>query len=343
MVVSDLIDVIDWSRLCGICPRESDGVIKAEVYLKINRASYRMLNRGDFIGTMQLVRFCISSGCITLPRQVERVDQAMLCGVPLNVTNPWHQFIAPMASRYGGGYFGGFGPFTWTSGSFEDRGYYATFRDVIPGSKKLRIYPESPNDVGKEVYIQGLDDNGQYIIEDPDYNGFKLTLAMPYVESSYFVSSVMGVIKPVTDNLLNLYEVDTENSNSRRLIAQYDPAETTVELRRYRVPGFNCCTNTGEETDSTKTLLALVKIKHLPVSRETDYLVIENPAAFEEMIRSLEHKDANQPKEAAEAELNAVRELNLEKRNRSPGQQIAVRLRTQGTAQPWRKGVGAIW
>lgn len=342
MTVNDLVNVIDFTRLMGICPRDADGVIDDRVYQICNRASYRMLNRGDFIGSMQLIRFCISSGCITLPRQVERIDEAMLNGVPLSIHNPWWQFVPPTSPRCGGGYWGGYGPFTWGGGHMEDRGYYATFRDINPGSKKIRIYPNSPNDVGEEVYVQGMDDNNQFLLEDPAYNGIKLTLAMPYVESSVYVSSILGVIKPVTEGNLDLYEVDTLDGNSRRLLATYEPSETTIQLRRYRVPGFSCCAESDDST-TTKTLLALVKIKHLPVSRPTDYLVIENPAAFEEMIRCLEKKDADQNQQATEAELNAVRELNLEKRNRSPKSQLTVAVRTQGSAQPYRKGIGQIW
>lgn len=340
VTVDDMIDLVDWGRILGICPRDSAGVIDPRVYLALNRTSYRLLNRGDWIGSTQLVRFCLTSGCITLPRQIERVDESMLDGSPLTMRNPWWQFVDNIGTRCGNGWWGGWGPFSsWVPGSFEDRGYYATFRDVNPGSKKIRIYPDSPNDVGEEVYIQANDDDNNPIIEDPDYNGFKLTLAMPYVESSYFVSTILGVIKPITEKRLSLYEVDT--ANTRRLLAVYDPDETTVELRRYRAPG--CCEHDEEETERTRTLLALVKIKHLPVRRPTDYLVIENPAAFEEMVRCLEKKDANDIQGAIVAEQDAVRELNLEKRNRSPKQQITVAVRTQGTAAPWKRGIGGIW
>lgn len=343
MTVADIVDLIDWGRVANICPRDADDAIVPAVYSLLNRSQYRMLQRGDWMGSSQLVRFCISTGCITLPRQVERVDEAMLNGTPLTMRNPWYQFVPPVSARCGDGWWGGFGPFTLPGGSMEDRGLYATFKDINPGSKKIRIYPDSPNDAGEEVYIQANDDDNNPIIEDPEYNGFKLTLAMPYVESSYFVSTILGVIKPVTEKNLNLYEVDTTDNNSRRLIAIYEPSETTVELRRYKVPGFNCCSDAAAESTTTKTLLALVKIKHLPVSRPTDYLVIENPAAFEEMIRCLEKKDADQVDQAQRAELDAVRELNLEKRNRSPKQQITVALRTQGTAATFRKNIGGIW
>ena len=51
LTVNDLVDVIDFSRLMGICPRDADGVIDERVYKTINRASYRMLSRGDWIGS----------------------------------------------------------------------------------------------------------------------------------------------------------------------------------------------------------------------------------------------------------------------------------------------------
>lgn len=342
---------MDWGRLVGICPEVTDSsgntVINSEVYKFLNRAQSRMLQRGDWVGSVQVIRMCINNGCVTLPRQVERVDEAMLNCVPLSIYNQWWQFVPPVAPYCGNGQWWGHGPFSWTWGHMEDRGYYATFRDINPGSKKIRIYPNSPNDVGEEVYVQGMDDNNQFLSEDPAYNGIKLTLAMPYVESSVFVSSILGVIKPATEGNLDLYEIDTANGNTRRLLATYEPAEKTVQLRRYRIP----CSTTGgcavcadsESTSNPQTLLALVKIKHLPVSRPTDYLVIENAAAFEEMIRCLDKKDADQPQSAAIAEQDAVRELALEKRNRSPKTQIPVRLRTQGTAQPWKKGVGSMW
>ena len=335
MTFGELVDQIDFGRIANLCPRKSDGTIDPRVTMLVNRAQSRMLARGDWIGSVQLIRLCITDGCITLPRQVERVDQAMMHGVALTVRNPWFQFVDPVGGHNhdGANYWGGWGPFTCQGANLLDKGYHATFRDVIPGQKKIRIYPDSPNDVGKEVLIQATDDNNQIIIESPAYNGFKMVLALPYVESNYFVSSIMAVIKQKTERNLNLYEVDTAHANSLRMLAIYEPGETTIELRRYQAPSScGSCAN--------QTFLALVKLKHIPVSLESDLLVIENLGAFEEMIRSLESKDKNQPQEANEAEANAVRELNLEKRNRSPVDQIAIQVRTMGSALPSKHGVG---
>lgn len=347
LTLGDLATSLDWGRLANLCPRLGDGSIDPRVTMLANRSEERMMARGDWIGTMQLVRFCIYESCITFPRQVERVEEAMLNGNPLEVKNQWASFVDPIGSRYGNGWFGGWGPFTFNyaggglggcsnNGRLIDRGEHATFRDIIPGTKKIRIYPDSPNDVGKEVLIQGYDDSNQFIIESPDYNGFKLTLALPYVESSYFVSSIVGVTKPITDRNLNLYEVATSTANSLRLLAIYEPGETTVSLRRYQIPGFPCTSTCAQN------FLALVKLQHVPVLRETDYLVIQSPAAFEEMIRALEKKDAGQYDEAARSEADCVRELNLGKRNHSPSDQMPIVIRTQGNSQPRRYGVGYI-
>lgn len=335
MSVADAVDLIDFGRVAGICARKSDGSVDPRVYSLLNRSQFRLLQRGDFVGSIQLIRICIDSGCVSMPRQVERVDEAMLNGVPLSVRNPWYSFVDRAAATCGNGYWWGYGPFNWTGSSLLDAGYHSTFRDVVPGSKKLRIYPDSPNDVGKEVLIQAVDDNSQNIIESPLYNGFKMVVALPYVESAYYVSSVLGVIKPETQKNLNLYEADT--SGNLRALAIYEPTETTPEYHRYRVPGFStaagCC---------NQSFLALVKLKHVPVARETDYLIIENPAAFESMIRSLEKRDADKPGDALSAEVDAVRELNLQKRNASPSEQIPIVLRTQGSSPPWRHGVGRL-
>src|SRR5688572_30001084 len=139
MTVSDLVDTLDWGRLAGFCATDADGVIDDRVYKLVNRASYKMLQRGDWPGSVQLIRFCITNGCITLPRQVERVDVAMLDGAPITVRNQWYNFVEPIGPRCGNGWFSGYGPFNYSGGNFEDRGFYATFRDIIPGSKKIRL------------------------------------------------------------------------------------------------------------------------------------------------------------------------------------------------------------
>jgi|SRR5688572_7809941 len=336
MTVADIIEELDWGRIMNICPRLPDGTVDPRVYKILNRSESRALVRGDWIGSVQPVKFCITDGCITLPRQVERVDAAKLDGMILDVRNQWFSYLPRVTDSCGGGYWYGYGPFNYAGANLIDQGCYATFRDVIPGSKKLRIYADSPNDVGKEVLIQAVDGNNQVIIESDAYNGFKMTIALPYVESTYFVTNIMGVIKPKTERNLNLYEVATANNNSLRQLAIYEPGETTVELRRYKIPGMQCT------SECPHSFMAIVKLRHVTLERETDYLVIENVGAFEEFIRMLEKKDSGNIEAAITAESDGVRELNLEKRNRSPGDQISIAVRSQGRAQPWRHGVGRM-
>lgn len=336
MTVSDIVDLIDWGRILNVCPRKSDGSIDPRVYLALNRSQYRMMSRGDFMGSIQVMKLCITSGCITTPRQIERIDAAKLSGQVLSVRNPWYDYIPPISNTCGNGVWFGHSGFNWTGADLLDAGYHTTFRDVNPPGKKLRIYPDSPLDVGKEVYIQAFDDNSQAIIESAAYAGFKMTVALPFVESAYFVSSIISVIKPQTERNLNLYQADS--TANLVLLAIYEPTETTIELRRYQVPG--CWT---ANTECPQSFMAVVKLKHIPVARETDLLVIENPAAFEDMIKSLEYKDANQQDAAMKSELNAVRELSLEKRNRSPSDEIPIVIRTCGNASPWKHGVGQLW
>lgn len=337
MTVADIISLIDWGRILAICPRLPDGSVDPRVYLALNRSQARMLSRGDWVGSTQIIKLCLDQGCITLPRQVERIDAASINGMNLDVRNPWYSFMPRINDYCSGGSYWGYGPFGITGGNLLDKGFHTTFRDLIPGSKKIRIYCDSPNDVGKEVLIQAIDPSNQQIIESPNYAGFKMVLALPYVESSYYLgASPLGIIKPVTERNINLYEVDTANSNSLRLLGIYEPSETTIELRRYQIPGY-CCTTTCQQV-----FLALVKLKHISVSRESDYLVIENPSAFEEFIRMLEAKDAGNIEKAITAEADGVRELNLQKRNSSPGDQISISVRTQGKASPWKHGVGRM-
>jgi len=311
----------------------------------INKATRMLMTRGNFWGTVQMVQGCILNQCVTWPRYVGSVLAVNTCGRSAGVWNNWAGFvpIGPAGVRGEG--------FTCNSdgscgGNLRDDNYGTSpvFNQVPCGKEYyIRVYPASRVDIGKTITIYGIDFNGQVIrtkLSDGTWqDGVTLTIGVPFTSTSFKVREVTRVLKDVTQNIIRLFMYDADNDKLISMAA-YDPSETSPDYRVSKIHGdvrACCCCPQGN-----RIIKALTKLQFIPAVNDTDLVLIENLDALGLMIQAIKNKNATNVSTSQALELDAVRELNLELRNRFPLNQTPVSINPFGTAIPARHGIGRI-
>jgi hypothetical protein len=257
-----------------------------------NAFQERALNLGRWNGTTQLVRFCLTGGCLVLPREVAVIEAAKLDGVPMQIATPWYQFLRPHEPSYPGlspncagwsnGCGCGCGCFPMT---LEQRGTQASFAKTSTNNQRIRFYPGNAVDNGKTIIVQGYDSNGNWVrttVGDARIDGEQVTLAMPFVDTTtiWKPGAPTGVIKEVTQYRVLGYAVDATTGDEVS-IADYQPGETEPMYQVYNIPKFGRV-GCGCGTGSTRTLLAIVSLQNTPVVVDNDWLLFTNLAAYKE-------------------------------------------------------------
>lgn len=314
----------------------------AEFLAYLNEATERLIFRGKFKGSYQKVRLCLSDGCITLPRQIASITDIALCNNPIPIRNQFFEFLSN-----GDGILSG-DSCSCAPSQLVDRGWFPLFFDIRGTNKRIRVYPDVTTDAGKIVTFFGNDKNGNWIrssetVDDVTTwsDGFTLTIADPFVDSTFDVKDITGIQKEDTDGAILIYEVDTE-SGEQRLLGRMEPKERVASYRRYFLNGLDsgdCC-----DCD-TKTITAMAKLEFIPLSVDSDYLYIDNLPALKEMCRSILFGERDSIQANAQAELcekRAIRELNHQKQHLNGDQEIAIGLNIFGSAPLYKQRIGKL-
>lgn len=307
----------------------------------------RLIERGNWKGSIQRIRMCLDNGCVTLPRQVLSLKDMSFCDRAIPIRNQWWEYLPNGDGVMHASNCGSTCAASCPGTQAIDRGFHPTFSDVRAPNKRLRIYVQLASDYGKRMLIQGYDSNNDFIrtIDDSvNVDGIWLTFTDPYVDLPFDISSITGIQKDVTNGDVLLYEIDTI-TGLQRLIGRYEPSETVAQYHRYLITDFGntgsgCCTN-----ESTRTITALAKLDFIPVSVPTDYLFIDNIPAIKEMCQSIRFSEMDTAQAQAQAlihEKKAIRELNHQKQNLNGDDQVAVIQRVYGSAALWKKSIGRL-
>lgn len=259
----------------------------------------------------------MDQNCITFPRQIQTIEAFQICTTPGIVRNGWFEFLGN--GRGAPGSCGG-------GNLFPMGDMYCTYSDIVPGAKKIRIYPLNGVDAtpgsGKTILLQGYDDNSDWILTDGGATeGERLTLIMPYVESTKFFSALVSVQKQRSAGYVRVFEKDTTLADPLGLrdIALWAPDETAPQYLRSLIPGLSgsgsCCSNTTTEEDSetvcNKTkVTVMAKARFIPVLNDTDWLQIGSMAALQEMILSVARREQG-PAYFADSEAHEQRAVRL--------------------------------
>ena len=288
LIVQDIRSTI--ARVIGTC------VDDPRVYDYINQACRRLLHKGLWAGAYGRFTIHTVGGCITWPRQIETIESvADCCGVG-TVRNQWFEF---QESGYGllGGENG-----ACVGKQLVDRGTVVSYRDMSGGTNSyLRVYPGDASDVGKTITLQGVDQNGNWIRTQSGgvwIDGEKLTLALPYVQSTKKFISLSGVIRDATNTASRLYEYNATTLLELDL-AVYDPDETLPQYRRSYLT--DRCSN-----DEDKPVTVMAKMRHINATSVNDYLIPPSPDAIKLMVMAIRKEENDLIQEAVAYEAKAV-------------------------------------
>lgn len=334
-------DSRDLAAVMGVCPTSLDG----REYL--NKAVRMLMNRGNFWGTVQLMRGCVFNQCITWPRYVGTVLAMNMCGANVPVWNNWYEFL-PIGTR--GIMHEGFRIVgTSCSGNLAaaNEGTTSVFDNVPCGKARyIRAYPQTRLDAGKKVTIFGIDSNGQTIrtkrTDGTFQDGVVINISVPFGSTSITVREITRVVKEETQGVVRLFQYDA-TGDTLHDCAVYEPTELSPNYRFTRIQGTNqrargCC----DCPDGLKQIKGLVKLQFVPVKHDDDLVLIENLDAIAMMIQGIRNREANKQGSADGLESSAIRELNLELRDKFPLEQTPIQLNPFGTALPARHMIGRI-
>lgn len=224
-----------------------------------------------------------------------------------------------------------------------------SFNDIYGSGRYLRFFCEKREDYGKTITVYGVNDatglpirqkvNGVWI------DGTTLTLKTGFVSTTMTVRHVSRIIKDVTQGLVFGYGYDAAN-DVMEPFGQYEPTETHPLYMRYKLTAPICTGRTGSSATTNcgelKSALALVKLAFIPAVADTDVVAIQNVDALKMLIQSIRFEEASDLNNKRQYELDAIRELNLEFNNITPKEEIAVSVRSFGSAIPSHAGVGMI-
>jgi hypothetical protein len=240
--------------------------------------------------------------------------------MPITVNNYWWDFVDREDYTQ------------WCGMCFDNNwltntGYSALYQDVPNGDWLVRAYPTDSTDVGKTIKIFGLDGYGQRLMEKDSsgtwVDGLTITLAIPYGSTSVYVRQIERVIKQETEKPVFLYAYDPARDMLIDL-AKYDPSETNPWYARDRLR-TGCCNNLINGTTQTPfSVLALVKLKFIPVVADTDLVLIPSTMALKYAIQSVKYGDSQNADEAMKYMAMAIRELNHVMDNQIPQEDAAI-------------------
>lgn len=271
----------------GLCPDD------ARLVQLVNEAQERLLNRGSWWGTVARTMIVVSNGCITWPRSVAVVLGVRSGSVRFRIHNGWYaitEYADPIE-------------FNAPYHNLEDAiGLYPVIQD-LDSPCVLRAVAVEVSDAGKTLQIQGYDENGRWIRTQSGGNwidGEVVTLDDEPVYTTHTFSSVTGVIKDQTVGNVLLY--GWNGSAETALLGDYEPGETVPQYRRSRIRGLN----------GSVCAEALVKLAHVPVQADNDWLVLQNLSAFSLAIQSLVAEENGHEDQAMVKWRRAVMELQHE-------------------------------
>lgn len=334
--------------LIGLCTGDV-----ATIADRVNTAQRRLIYAKEgrdegWWGTWAEIVFNVSreSPYITLPWEVARLEAMDVCSFPVPIQNQFYEYLnfgngrMPKESRWA------------ACRDFIRQGYTRnnaiTSVEMTNAPQYIVAYPTDAQDLGKRTLIQGVDaDGGTIYSQDGPNNvqGVFLPFTPPNsVMTPMTLNQLSGIQKDITVGPVRYYQHDPETGDETLLLTM-QPGEQTASYRRYYLNGLpcNCCVSPSSNNQVQVT--ALVKLELLPVTVDTDYLLIQNLEAIIEECQSIRYSemDSTTAKQmASERHLQAIRLLNGELNHYIGKDSVAVNFKPFGSARLGRYKIGTM-
>jgi hypothetical protein len=313
----------------------------------VNRATRKLMKRGNFWETEVMVKLCVRGCTVVWPHYVGTVTGLRFCCYgQVDVKNNWYAILgAPTGAGYGPGYgsysgvgLPGVGYGGWTSPVSFDKTTTPVHTQITGNTGKyLRYYVVHPQDLGKTITVYGTKFGGQPLQEQDSsgnwINGATIAAATPIAQGTDLVTRIDQVTREATQGMAYLYQYDPVTTDMIQL-AVYQPNETNPQYRQTHVTQFNQIRGT-EDANGGKlwTCEAMCKLQYFPVVNDRDFLFIDDFDALAYAIQASNFDEDNDPQNAEAYFAKAIRELNFESRDKNPGQTFVVKNRSLGSCR----------
>lgn len=279
----------------------------------VNNAVQELMNEGDWPGVVDRwhFRFNEATALVTLPFALERLIDVTVDDVPLEIRSPWYEFV-----QYGPGIQREVDQDrdwrrAWVN-VVMDRGQVVTQHPLpdLPSPWTLNFTPLETESTTAQINVQGLDSSGNFIrtfeissgTNGSWVNGENITLSSgtgTYSTVNQF-ASILSIQKPVTNGPITL---TATNGSTTIPLSVYQFDEIAPLYRQYFIPHL-------WRQDTTnypyRIILARCRRRFVPVSEDTDSLMIGNILALQQMMRAQWFRNVPDPNQEAICKANAI-------------------------------------
>jgi hypothetical protein len=262
---------------------------------RINQATEELANEGDWPGIVDRYLFSSTTGHIILPSFLDRILGVAINNMPYSMRSPWYEFV-----EYGPGPQGACG---WMD-SVIDRGETSIqipFPELSGGPWTLYCISEL-SEVG-QILVQGRLANHRDVRTQPVtgtfIDGEQLQFSAPGspVYGAVQFGEITGVEKPETDGYIELWATNG-NPLQDVMLAAYSPEETTPSYHGYFLPSLHldcrrecCCGTSSPSARPPMQILVRGRRRFVPVSSDTDLLMISNLPALVSMLMAIQKRE----------------------------------------------------
>ena len=134
-------------------------------------------------------------------------------------------------------------------------------------------------------------------------------------------SEVTAVTKPVTEAYVSLWGYDTSDGQMW-FLGKYHPDETAPGYQRYKI--------INHDFTNGSYVIALVRLRYVPVKYLTDVLLIQNMPAIEMMARALEKLESGNPDDGSKYRRMALG-LLAERRTMNRNHETEIQVQSKHT------------
>jgi len=290
----------------GVCANDNKGPNGYNrATLRIQEAVAALMAKPGCPRITKCMRVCMSNGCVTAPRDVEKFIKARINGEMANVFDRWYEFLE-----------GGPGMVESDRSGFHDlidRGTTCTQYD-LPEPMRLAVCSDLGETDQTWLHVQGWDETDREVRSNtPD--GIILGEYVPVTKDVLFYtqatfSKIKCVVKPRTNGYVMLAGVDfdavTGSVDHRHHLAFYHPDDERPEFRRY---AFQNPTSCGCHHDKYYTLNAVAQMKFVPFWRDTDVIWIDDIQMIKRMLQAMKYYDGGDPEKGKAYETLAENKL----------------------------------
>lgn len=306
----------------------------------VNRCQRRIIEKSRADLLHRRIVICVDNNCIVTPRGVVALTDAGVFQSPIPIRNGWYEFLPK-----DDGIFVDQKTDLNTEISLHFRQEVCTIRNVSVTGATLKFYTDVQEAANSYVMVYGYDKYERKVRTDWDgdgepEDGERIYIGNPGNEftgtTEWLAGGLLRVTKTATRGRVLVYQVHP-TTLAETLLAVYEDDEEKPSYKQYLLRGYSTC-NQCQPT----TFTAMAKLEFIPAKYPDDELIVPSLEALRLMAEAVLKMDNNQFGEGVGISREAMKHFGNVRDHNTPVEQIAVSLRTQGSAYQTKRRIGGI-